>query len=76
MNDQRAYTLRLQNTTYKQQRACDTKTPFPSKRIAAARARLIGGTMNAYRCPLCRRWHLGHRGYGREEPRGILEVKL
>ena len=63
MNDQRAYELRLQNTTYKQQRACDTKKKFPSKKNAAARARLIGGTMGAYKCPLCKGWHLGH-GYG------------
>ena len=60
MNDQRAHEWRMENTTYKQQKACDTKTRFPSKRIATARARKIGGNMNAYRCPLCRRWHLGH----------------
>lgn len=60
MNDQRSRERLLQRSTQAQWRACDTKARFPSKRNATARARLIGGTMNAYRCPLCSRWHVGH----------------
>jgi len=41
-------------------RACGTKRRFPSKRNAAARARVIGGGMGAYKCVVCRHWHVGH----------------
>jgi hypothetical protein len=60
MNDQRAHSLRMEHSTEKQRRGCNTKVRFPSKKNAAARARLIGGTMGAYHCGLCKRWHIGH----------------
>jgi hypothetical protein len=53
--------------TPEQQRACLTKTRFPSRKNAAARARAIARRTGdeswcAYRCrnPSCRSWHLGH----------------
>ncbi|MEQ1761274.1 MAG: hypothetical protein ABL986_23440 [Vicinamibacterales bacterium] len=41
-------------------RGCDGKIRFPSKKNATARARAISVAFNAYRCPRCRRWHIGH----------------
>jgi hypothetical protein len=41
-------------------RMCDGKTSYPCKKIAAAKARLVGGTMGAYHCLSCHRWHIGH----------------
>ena len=46
-------------------RACHGKTNYPSRRNAAARARcLVAETKNptwsCYKCPRCRRWHIGH----------------
>jgi len=64
VNDERAHQLLMERTTFKQQRACNTKRRFPSKKNATATARAIGGTMHAYRCPLCRSWHLGHDRFG------------
>ena len=60
MNDQRHREMLQARSTNAQWRACDTKKRFPSKKQAHARARLIGGTMTAYRCPSCRHWHVGH----------------
>jgi len=54
---------RLSQSTPKQVRACNMKKRFPSRKNAAAVARVIGGTMCAYKCPLCRRWHVGHDKY-------------
>jgi len=47
--------------TFAERRACAGKTKFPSRKNASARARVIGGAMNAYRCSWCRGWHIGHR---------------
>jgi hypothetical protein len=57
-------------------RACDGKVRYPSKKIASARARILAvsaverrplghaprprDALNAYKCPRCKRWHIGH----------------
>jgi hypothetical protein len=64
MNEQRHHTMRFAASSQKQIRACARKTRYPSKRNAAATARARGDGMNAYRCPMCRKWHVGHgRGH-------------
>jgi hypothetical protein len=66
MNDARVHEYLMQNHSYKERKACMWKTKFPSKRNAMARARLIGGTMNSYKCKICGSHHLGH-----SEPRRV-----
>jgi hypothetical protein len=53
--------------TPEQGRACLTKTRYPSKKNASARARVLARvsrdeSWGAYKCsnPRCRRWHVGH----------------
>ena len=62
MNEQGQSQRRVATSTYAEIRACG-KVRFPSKKNARARARVIGGTMSAYKCRLCRRWHVGHARY-------------
>ncbi|HYC00469.1 MAG TPA: hypothetical protein VEC57_15130 [Candidatus Limnocylindrales bacterium] len=45
---------------YRDARGCHGKVKFPSKKNARARARLLGGSLDAYKCVLCRGWHIGH----------------
>ena len=66
MNEQRQHCYEMEHSTAAQRRACG-KTSFPSKKNASAVARIIGGTMNAYKCPLCRRWHIGHSNRRRRQ---------
>jgi hypothetical protein len=57
MNDQRRRARLQLTTTIAEQRSC-FKIRHPSKRVAWAHARRLG--INAYKCPVCRRWHTGH----------------
>jgi hypothetical protein len=54
-----------EGTAHRLVRGCAGKRRFPSKRNAAGRAdaanRANGvSTMGAYKCPLCRGWHIGN----------------
>ena len=60
MNDQRWVEHLAYTTTAAQARACHGKVKFPSKKNAEGRARAIDHALNAYKCPLCRRWHIGN----------------
>jgi hypothetical protein len=67
MNDD-ARRAALQFATKKQRRACHGKIKWPSRKNASAVARALqetfgDGAMSAYRCPLCRGWHVGHDRY-------------
>jgi hypothetical protein len=42
------------------------KVAFPSKRAAEGRAKSIGKGLMGYKCPVCRRWHIGHPSKERE----------
>lgn len=53
---------------------CRGKDRYPSKRSAAGAARALRqrnggqlGTLHAYRCPVCRHWHVGSGGPPRKE---------
>jgi len=45
-------------------RQCAGKVRFPSKKNAAAKARVVAAKSNEnyhhYQCRLCRGWHIGH----------------
>ena len=41
-------------------RMCAGKIAYPSKKNASAKVRQLGGTLGAYKCPGCHRWHIGH----------------
>ncbi len=60
MNDQRRRE-HLMAAGQRKVRACLGKTKFPSKKNASGRAlTLVDITMQAYKCPLCHGWHIGH----------------
>jgi hypothetical protein len=58
-------------TTRTRKKACESKRRYDTRREAQAHIqRLIkqGAAprlMNAYRCPHCKGWHVGHRERGR-----------
>jgi hypothetical protein len=59
----RQYELRI-TATDRERKGCAGKTRLTSKSIASARARILteeyGVLWNAYRCRLCKGWHIGH----------------
>jgi GH24 family phage-related lysozyme (muramidase) len=61
--------------TADQYRSCASKIPHASRREAKQVARLTttrwgGGSLDAYRCGYCLRWHVGHGRQVRERHRG------
>ena len=69
MNDDRRR-AEFTHATDKQHRACHGKIRWPSRKNARAVARAAeksyaDGPWNCYRCPLCRRWHIGHDRHAR-----------
>jgi len=73
MNESRVRVLRRRKADPAQHAACAGKVKFPSRKNAAARARLLPptegkGPWNAYRCPRCHHWHVGHRKLRPPEP--------
>ncbi len=64
MNDKRAHSHVMETTTADQRRGCFGKVRFPSKKVAAAKARLLEQTdglrWGEYKCRLCKGHHIGH----------------
>jgi hypothetical protein len=65
VNDAQARQARwLTPESYRTARGCLGKMRYPSRKNAAAAARVItrnsGELLEAYRCRYCKRWHIGH----------------
>lgn len=40
---------------------CRAKVTFPSRKVAAGRAMVIGSAFRHYKCAACRGWHVAHK---------------